>query len=136
MLSAQVSHARLEELLLNWARWCRGSIVNAPDVVMGLDYEAPGEEAMDARRQPDSVPPRDYDGLLIERMVIKLPERERRVLRVEYVYMPRRKVETIEQLRERRRRRLKMPAWQYEDYLARAKRMVINLMRRHEPRYR
>jgi hypothetical protein len=135
-MSGLVSGARLEELLLNWARWCRGSIVNAPDVVMGLDYEASGEEAQDARRQPNPVPPRDYDGLLIERMVIKLPERERRVLRVEYVYMPRRKIETIEQLRDRRRRRLKMPAWQYEDYLERAKRMVINLMHRHEPRYR
>jgi hypothetical protein len=124
MLNAPVSPARLEDLLLNWARWCRGSIANDPHVVAGLDYQASGEEAMDARRESKLVPPRDHDGLLIELIVSRLPELGRRVLRVEYVYMPRRKVETIEQLRERRRRKLRLPTWQYEDELMRAKQVI------------
>jgi hypothetical protein len=135
MLSAQVSHARLEELLLNWARWCHGRINLWGGVVLHLDYQAAGEEAQDARRQPKPKPPMDWDGLMIERMVIKLPQTQRKVLRTEYVTVNRRRGETSDQLRERKRRKLRMAAWQYEDHLCQAKRMVINLLRRHMPGY-
>lgn len=128
-----VSDETLEELLKNWARWCRGSIIPCGEAIGSLEggYEASGEEAQEARRQPKDTPPRDYDGLLVERMVIRMPKLERDVLRVEYVFMPRRKVETLDQLMERRRRRLKMPRWQYEEAVRRARNMVANLLRRH-----
>lgn len=100
---------------------------------MDLDYQASGEEASEARRQPNPVPPRDYDGLLIERMVIKLPALNRTVIQAEYVKMPRRKMETAEQLRNRRRRRLRIADWMYEDALRQAKAMLLNLLRRHHP---
>jgi hypothetical protein len=135
MPSAQVSRERLEELLLNWARWCHGSLFPRQGVVLELDYEAAGEAAQEARRQPNPVPPKDYDGLMIERMVIKLPETQRKVLHIEYVKVVRRRGETSDQLRDRKRRKLRMAGWQYEDHLTQAKRMLINLMRRHAPGY-
>ena len=135
MLSGQVSHARLEELLLNWARWCHGSIFPGQCVVVELDYEASGEEAQDARREPKPKPPMDWDGLMIERMVIKLPGTQRKVLQTEYVKVRRKRGETSDQLRDRKRRKLRMAAWQYEDHLTQAKRMVANLLRRYAPEY-
>ena len=135
MQNAQVSLARLEELLQNWARWCHGSLFPRQGVVLELDYEAAGEEAQEARRQPNPVPPKDHEGLLIERLMIKLPEMHRKVLQVEYVKVRRRRGETSDQLHDRKRRKLRMPSWQYLDHLAQAKRMLINLMRRHMPGY-
>jgi len=104
-------------------------------VVVELDYEASGEEAQDARREPKPKPPMDWDGLTIERMVIKLPGTQRKVLQTEYVKVRRKRGETSDQLRDRKRRKLRMARWQYEDHLVQAKRMVINLLRRHAPEY-
>ena len=132
---AQVSYARLEELLLNWARWCHGSTTPPEHVVVELDYEASGEEAQEARREPKPKPPMDWDGLMIERMVIKLPGTQRKVLQTEYVKVRRKRGETSDQLRDRKRRKLRMARWQYEDHLTQAKRMVANLLRRHAPEY-
>jgi hypothetical protein len=127
----RLSDERLEELLSNWARWCHGRLVSSQHVVAELDYEAQGEEAQEARRQPNPVPPRDFDGLMVERMVIRLPVRERSVIQMDYVKCRRRRYETTDQWIDRKRRKLRMPRWQYEDSLRLAKQMVANLLRRH-----
>lgn len=132
-MSAPVSRARLEELLQNWARWCHGSLFPRQGVTFELDYKAPGEGAQDERRQPKPMPPIDHEGIMIERLIIKMPETHRKVLRVEYALVRRRRGETSDQLHDRKRRKLHMPSWQYLDHLAQAERMLINLLHRHMP---
>ena len=129
-----VSPQRLEELLRNWARWCRGRTAPNPDDVLTSvwdQYQATGEEAEKAKREPRPVPPNEWDGLLVERMLIRMPEFEREILRAEYVHYPRRTGETEDQLQERRRRRMHLPRWMYADGLRRGKLMLTNLLRRH-----
>jgi hypothetical protein len=130
--SGSVSPERVEELLANWARWCHGRLLSSERVVAELDYEAQGEEAQEARRQPNPVPPRDFDGLMVERMVIRLPVRERSVIQMDYVKCRRRRYETSDQWIDRKRRKLRMPRWQYEESLRLARQMVANLLRRHK----
>lgn len=128
----RLSDERLEGLLANWARWCHGRLLSSERVVAELDYEAQGEEAQEARRTPKPPPPRDFDGLMVERMVIRLPVRERSVIQMDYVKCRRRRYETTDQWIDRKRRKLRMPRWQYEDSLRLAKQMVANLLRRHK----
>jgi hypothetical protein len=130
-MSSFASQPSVEELLQNWARWCHGRVTSSQHVTAALDYEAQGEEAQEARRTPTPPPPRDFDGLMIERIVIRLPARERAVLQMDYVKCPRRKYETSDQWVDRKRRKLKMPRWQYEESLRLARQMVANLLRRH-----
>jgi hypothetical protein len=68
---------------------------------------------------------------MVERMVIRLPVRERSVIQMDYVKCRRRRYETTDQWIDRKRRKLRMPRWQYEDSLRLAKQMVANLLRRH-----
>jgi hypothetical protein len=132
-MSSFASHPSVEELLQNWARWCHGRIVSSQHVVAELPYEAQGEEAQEARRTPNPPAPRDFDGLMVERMVLRLPVRERSVLQMDYVKCRRRKYETTDQWTDRKRRKLKMARWQYEESLRLARQMVANLLRRYHP---
>lgn len=126
--SNRVSHERLEELLKNWARWCRGSAVPSMPVVVDIGYLPPGEGAQEARREPKPPKTLDYEGLLVELAVNRLTPLQKNVVRVEYVLTIRRKDESADQLQERRRRRLRIPRLQYEESLRVAKAVLAQLI--------
>lgn len=129
-MRSRVSHEALEELLQNWARWCLGRVIVSGSVVLELEYRAAGDEALQARRTPNPGPPKDHDGLLIERLVNILPELQRRVIRVEYVHARRRQGETGEAWLERKRRRVRIPRWHYEETLRLARNHLAALLAR------
>lgn len=83
------AHQGIHDRLINWARWVRPRGGVGDVLPMFVGYRPNGYHEVQARVPVDSL-----DGLRIERLVVRLPDKHRTVLQWFYVrpYIPVRKV--------------------------------------------
>ena len=125
----------LEQLLANWARWCKYDAWTGPH--MPITCES-GERAylwlcFAARHQFDDIPirygpPDERSAALVENGVQALPDHERVVVRVEYVLASPRHGESESQFFERKRRQCLLPAWYYSRCLFSAREQLRQVL--------
>lgn len=112
----------IEEWLKEWGDWTLGRV--GPDiprcVSLESNYQSP--QCWDAPEPPESVPV-DWRAYRVERCVSRLPEAQRRAVRVEYTLV-RQYVETDGQFFERKRRMAQLPGWQYWDVVGNARKSL------------
>lgn len=130
----------LDGLILQWRRWCYW--LEEP---IGPELVETGSAERFWRSpqcwempQPRPEAPNEWVGLRVERAVQRLPERNRAVLRMEYLgvatfngrrkYAFREHGQTREQLQERKRRALMMSHRDYDQALYDARIMLRNIL--------
>ena len=136
-----MTDSELETLILQWRRWCywHDEAIGPEPFKLGSAerfwrspqcWEAP---------EPRQDEPKDRIGLGVERAVQRLPERPRAVLRMEYLgvatYHGKRRFafrevgQSKEQLRDRKRRALRLSQRDYDDGLYDARTLLRNILK-------
>lgn len=128
----------LEQALRQWVRWCYWTEETGGHAIGSAEKYWRSPQCWEMP-QPRPDAPDEWIGLRVERSVRILPERNKAVLRMEYLCVATLRGksreawpapgETKEQRQQRKRRALQMSEWDYDETLYRARIMLRNVMR-------